>query len=271
MRPGRASATAELVALWRAVADTGVTAVPGFRDPVARRLLGAGTGRLLSAVLRAGIRFPPAEVIPLRVATIDAWLARSVAEGARQVVLLGAGFDTRAWRMPELAGVRVFEVDHPDTQATKRARAAGLPVLAASVTYAPVDFARDRLVDALAAAGHAAEQPTVWIWEGVVMYLLDPAVRSTLGAVRSRWAPGSTLILHYHTPNPPGLVSVARDAMFAALGERHVGLRTPAQIAALLEGLHIVEDTDAADQAARLGADLEVKPAERTSRVAVAR
>jgi methyltransferase (TIGR00027 family) len=271
MRPGRASATAELVALWRAVADTGGTAVPGFRDPVARRLLGPGASRLLGWVLRGRVRFPPAEVIPLRVATIDRWLLRAVADGVGQLVLLGAGFDTRAWRMPELAGVRVFEVDHPDTQATKRARAEGIPVLAASVTYAPVDFARDRLQDALESAGHAADQPTVWIWEGVVMYLLDPAVRSTLDAVRSRWAPGSTLIVHYHTPNPPGLVSVARDLMFAALGEQHVGLRTPAQVAALLDGFEIIEDTDAADQAALLGAPIDVKPAERTSRVVVAR
>ena len=66
---------------------------------------------------------------------------------ARQVVILGAGLDGRAWRMPELRAAVVFEVDHPDTQREKVARAAALVRVAREVRYVPVDFTRDRLDD----------------------------------------------------------------------------------------------------------------------------
>ena len=91
--------------------------------------------------------------------------------GAPQVVILGAGLDGRAWRMPELRDVTVFEVDHPDSQREKAARAAALLRVAREVRFVPVDFTRDRLDEPLAAAGHDPARPTTWIWEGVVMYL----------------------------------------------------------------------------------------------------
>ncbi|WP_431934332.1 class I SAM-dependent methyltransferase [Micromonospora sp. RP3T] len=78
-----------------------------------------------------------------------------------QVVILGAGLDGRAWRMPELAGAAVFEVDQPASQRDKRDRTGALP-------------------DALAAAGHRADMPTTWVWQGVVPYL-----------TRHRWRPRS--------------------------------------------------------------------------------
>lgn len=280
MIAGRASWTAELVAAWRALADAR-TSVPGFHDPLAREMLGPAAARWLRRGEAALARMAPdgrdrmfaaLSVITLRVATIDAQVRLAVAAGARQLVILGAGFDTRAHRMDELAPVRVFEVDHPATQRVKRTRAAPLPERAAELRYVPVDFARDALGEALAAAGHDPDAPTVWVWEGVVMYLRDEALRSTLAAVRGRSGPGSTLILHYHAPDPPGVISAARHALFWALGEAHVGLRSAATIRAELEraGLTVVEDTDAAEQAARLGAPFPVGPRERTSRVAVA-
>ena len=93
------------------------------------------------------------------------------AAASPQVVILGAGLDGRAWRMQELRDVTVFEVDHPDSQRVKRARVSALQQVARDVRFVPVDFTRDRLDDALAAAGHDATRPTTWIWEGVVMYL----------------------------------------------------------------------------------------------------
>ena len=118
--------------------------------------------------------------LALRVAYLDRLVGLAADRlGARQVVILGAGYDTRAARLP-YAGVRYFEVDHPDTQAAKRARLAelpGYPVDAA--TYVSCDFEREDPVVRLAACGLSAREPTLVIWEGVVPYLTEAAVRAT--------------------------------------------------------------------------------------------
>jgi methyltransferase (TIGR00027 family) len=118
--------------------------------------------------------------LALRVAHLDRLVAYAVDRlGARQIVILGAGYDTRAARLPR-AGVRYFEVDHPDTQAAKRDRLAtiiGYPIDAA--TYAPCDFEREDPIDRLRAAGLATGDPTLVLWEGVVPYLTEAAVRAT--------------------------------------------------------------------------------------------
>ena len=117
-----------------------------------------------------------------------------------QLVILGAGLDGRAWRMPELGGTTVFEVDHPDTQRDKRERVAALTQAARDVRFAPVDFTRDNLDDALAAAGHDPALATTWLWEGVVMYLTPADIEATLAIIDHRSAAGSRLIVAYHTP-----------------------------------------------------------------------
>lgn len=118
--------------------------------------------------------------LALRVAYLDRLVGLATDRlGARQVVILGAGYDTRAARLPR-AGVRYFEVDHPDTQAAKRARLAtlsGYPIDAA--IYAPCDFEREDPVERLRAAGLDAKAPTLVLWEGVVPYLSEAAVRAT--------------------------------------------------------------------------------------------
>ncbi len=120
------------------------------------------------------------EWMALRVSWLDRLVGVAVDRvGVRQVVILGAGYDTRAARLP-YAGVRWFEVDHPDTQAAKRerlARIAGYPVDAA--TYAPCDFEREDPIDKLRGAGLSAREATLVIWEGVVPYLTEAAVRAT--------------------------------------------------------------------------------------------
>ncbi len=117
----------------------------------------------------------------------------------RQLVILGAGYDGRAWRMPELAGIKVFEVDHPATQSDKRAHLAELPPATGIVSFVSIDFERESLGAALDRAGHDRSSPTCWIWEGVVMYLTRDAMRATLADIARRSAPGSTLIVNYHT------------------------------------------------------------------------
>lgn len=112
-------------------------------------------------------------------------LARSLQRGVCQYVLLGAGLDTFAYRDPHPAGtLRVFEVDHPATQAWKRAKLAkaGMPV-PSSVTFTPLDFERQTLADGLAAAGFDAALPTFFAWLGVTMYLTSEAIDATLAFV----------------------------------------------------------------------------------------
>jgi methyltransferase (TIGR00027 family) len=129
----------------------------------------------------------------------DAALEDGLRGGARQVVVLGAGLDTRGYRFADrLGGVRFFEVDGPSTQAFKRERVAEVLGRApAHVRYVPVDLASDDLLAALRAHGYAAEAVTVFLWEGVSMYLPAAAVRATLWAVRSHAAPGSVLAFNY--------------------------------------------------------------------------
>jgi methyltransferase (TIGR00027 family) len=155
--------------------------------------------------------------------------------------------------MPELAGVDVLEVDHPDTQALKRERSAALAAKSRSLRFAPLDFERESLDRALEAAGHRASEPTIWLWEGVVMYLRDEAVRSTLGALAARSAPGSTLLVQYNTRegSKPGY-----RLLMWLWGEPHIGLRSPGEIAAELvaAGFEVVSDTGVSDWASRHGA-----------------
>ncbi len=127
--------------------------------------------------------------------------ARAVAGGVRQYVALGAGLDTFAWRNPHRdSGVRVFEVDHPATQAWKRGlmEQGNLPEPPATV-YVPVDFERQSLPAQLSAAGFDAGAPAFFSWLGVVPYLTVEAFRSTLrffGAM----AAGSGVVFDYPLP-----------------------------------------------------------------------
>ena len=103
----------------------------------------------------------------------------------------------RAWRLAELAGVVVYEVDHPDTQAIKLERAARLHPVAREVRFVAVDFGQDDLAARLSEAGFDAGQKSFWLWEGVTMYLNPDDVQKTLATVASLSAPGSQLALTY--------------------------------------------------------------------------
>src|SRR4051812_41855631 len=209
MRAERSSRTAHFVALGRAFADAGLSHVAGFHDPTARVFLSEKGRRSLAKTERAfregkrsmGLEMARtmADMIALRTAAIDAAVRDAIAAGATQLVILGAGYDGRAWRMPELAGVKVFEVDHPATQGDKRARLPELPPPAGTVSFVSIDFERESLDAALDRAGHDRSSPTCWIWEGVVMYLTRDAMQGTLAGIAGRSAPGSTLIVNYHT------------------------------------------------------------------------
>ncbi len=135
--------------------------------------------------------------VQVRTRLLDEALLGFVDAGGAQVLVLGAGFDARAARFADrLQGARVFEVDHPATQARKRALLPEAP----SVRYLPWDFEAQpvrELPAALAALGHDPARPTLTLWEGVTMYLTEGAVDETVRAVRALSAPGSRFVLTY--------------------------------------------------------------------------
>lgn len=151
---------------------------PLFVDPWAEPLAGEGGHDIAR---RLDERFPPMETwLALRVAYLDRLVGLAVDRlSIRQVVILGAGYDTRAARLPR-AGVAFYEVDHPATQAAKRERLAmleGYPLEAA--VYVTCNFEREDPIERLVASGFDAGEPVLVIWEGVVPYLTEPAVRAT--------------------------------------------------------------------------------------------
>jgi methyltransferase (TIGR00027 family) len=181
MQSDRPSRTAQHNALFRALEQR--LPSPLFRDPWAKRFL-RGRYRLAALLPAAAVaraidaRWPgPRAAVCVRTRWIDDAIAAAQTAGLDQIVLLGAGFDARAHRLPGIERVRVFEVDHPATQAMKR-RVVGAE--RAHVTYVPVDLTRDALPDALARAGLLPHARTLLLWEGVTNYLDEPTVDATL-------------------------------------------------------------------------------------------
>ena len=119
------------------------------------------------------------------------------------MVILGAGLDTYAYRTALGESLHVFEVDHPATQTWKRQRLseAAIPV-PSKLTFAPVDFEREALADGLAAVGFDAAQQTFFTWLGVVPYLAEQVILSTLGFIAN--LPGRAHVV-FDYRNPPAL------------------------------------------------------------------
>jgi len=140
---------------------------------------------------------------------MDDVLAEALDHGIRQLVILGAGFDSRAYRFDQLKDrVKVFEVDHPATQQVKMKKLGhilGTGGLPSYITFVPVDFTRETLAARLPECGYTERFKTLFIWEGVTMYLDAPSVDCTLAFVASHSAPGSTIIFDYmcEQPAPP--------------------------------------------------------------------
>ena len=129
---------------------------------------------------------------------IDDYSQACISNGVDQVVILGAGFDSRAYRLRALHKVKVFEVDHPNTQKTKAAKLKTvLKEWPSWVTLVPVDFEKDRLDEKLLAAGYRRDLKTLFIWEGVTPYLTAEAVDRTLSLVVANSSPGSSIIFDY--------------------------------------------------------------------------
>jgi methyltransferase (TIGR00027 family) len=283
----RASSTAEHVALFRAL-ESSRRRGRLFDDPYAARFLrrryrllvrlaklpplGHGLERYIDGRWSGG----PRGSAVVRTRLIDDLLTESLlteslltgspAGGARQVLLLGAGYDSRAYRIPAAATATVFEVDHPATQAAKRRLIQGrLPAERRShVRFVPVDLLHDDLDAALRRAGFAAGASTVVIWEGVTNYLTAEVVDATLRFLAAVTGAGSRIIFTY-------VDSAALDGstQFDGLTEWQAAVRDagepwtfgfdPAALPGYLaeRGLTLTTDLSTRDAAARYFAPLD--------------
>ncbi len=210
-----ASRTAAAVCLMRAYEDARPEGSALLRDPYAHWFLGPAERAAVAAVRWMPDVVPYAEwvsdglvrFVVARHRYMDDALLRARSRGVEQFVILGAGYDMRAYRFADdLAGGTVFEVDHPATARKKArvlaARADELP--AADVVRVEVDFARESFRPALAAAGHRESEPTFFIWEGVSMYLSRADVEGTLATVGSMCPPKSEIVLDLWYPPAGG-------------------------------------------------------------------
>jgi methyltransferase (TIGR00027 family) len=232
-------------------------------DPFAKHLLPAPVALVVGAVgswvCAAPFGAPLEQVlsvgmvrhVELRSLAIDRALGLFLSGASDpQVLLLGAGADARAYRLPELASVPVFEVDHPVTQKQKRRRVEANPTRfapKAKLTYVPVDFERDSLRDALLAAGFDRTKATFVIWEGVTMYLTREAARGTLAVLHELLTREGKLAVTYALPELwplPGPTRPFARAMFSFIGEPLRGLYPPAELAALLTETGFTEPKD---------------------------
>ena len=186
----------------------------------------------------------------------------AVAGGLGQLVILGAGYDSFAWRRPDLLDrLTVLEVDHPATQARKREVTAPSAAGDPPVRFVPVDFERQRLDDALPAGGWWPDAPTFFTWQGVTMYLTDDATFATLAFV-ARSAPGSTIVFQYHVAEdllPSEVLAVRHTAVagMARSDEPWINTYRPSEFVARVGalGFSAVESLGAAELNPRLFAD----------------
>jgi methyltransferase (TIGR00027 family) len=239
VEPGKPSVTALEVTAYRAIGAKHPDPTIRNDDYLAERFLGtkerailraAGSQGVLNALkmdteaawssLGTGQAF--ATAVHARTRYIDGLFKEALASSATQVVILGAGLDSRAYRFADALGrVRVFEVDFPPTQEYKKKRVREvLGSLRPYVTYVPIDFAKEDLATVLNRRGYDQTQKTFFVWEGVTFYIPASAVDATLRFVANHSAPGSRIVFDYFLES--GLTTPGVSALnkrLAALGE----------------------------------------------------
>lgn len=237
MREGRPSATAQRVAMRRAPHQL-LDNPKVLDDPLALKIIGRGAAETLSGGSKIADALGTVYIrafMVVRSRFAEDELARAVSRGTEQYVVLGAGLDTFAYRNP-YPNLRVFEVDHPATQAWKRQRLETEGILIPpSVTFAPVDFEMQTLAEGLRAAGFQLDQPAFFSWLGVTPYLKPDTVLSTLRLIVTM-SKENAVVFDYTVPRSSlSLLSkVAFDILsnrVAAAGEPFQGFFEPAQLA----------------------------------------
>jgi len=243
----RFSRTAEGAALLRAAHQT-LEGGRVFRDPYACAILGL-TPEEAAARVGADEGYRRMRLfIAARSRFAEDKIAAAAVRGVRQVVVLGAGLDTFGLRNPHAGeGVRVFEADHPATQAWKRERMKAMGVDAPSLFFAPVDFERDDLGDALAKAGVDRAAPIFFMWLGVTPYLTPAAIMATLRVAAA--APGAEVVFDYSEgrERQAGEARAFHEALqkgVASVGEPMIGFLDPAELSRDLAALGMSEQED---------------------------
>ena len=252
MEDGGPSVTARRVAAHR----LGFTRVPAaYGDPAA--------DEALAADVAAGREAPASRMhdyLAARTSFFDRMVVAAIARDARQIVIGGAGYDGRAFRYAK-PGVRWFEVDHPATQRDKRDRLERLGIATPQVRFVAADFTRDPVADRLLAAGLDAEAPSLFVLEGVAVYLAPAVLETVLDQFRQVAAVGSRLAISVSLSRDHDADARARfQASVAALGEPVRSTLDAAQAEDLLAstGWRIMaghgdpDDQDAAAKRARL-------------------
>jgi methyltransferase (TIGR00027 family) len=262
-----ASRTATVVTLWRGIESARPRRTRLFEDPLAPAFLGwrfrwalrlarlPVVGGAVPWSLVDGHWAGPRGTVAVRTRYIDDRLGEAIRRGVEQVVILGAGFDSRAYRIPGIARARVFEVDHPATQAEKRRRLGRrFATLPPHVTLVPVDFTTDTLHATLPRAGYRTDATTFVILEGVTHYLPAEAVDVVFRFVARSVAAGSQMVFTYiHRGALDGSVKFPRAnqtlATVRGLGEPYTFGFAPAELPSYLagRGLRLVEDVGASD------------------------
>lgn len=227
-------------------------------DPLAARLLDVTVDELNELgrpgeggheeILRLGVGDRPRRLFfAARSRFAEDRVAAAVAAGVRQVVILGAGLDTFAYRHSH-SGLRVFEVDHPATQAWKSERLAASGIdLPEGLSFVPVDFETDTLATRLADAGFSRSDSAVFVWLGVVYYLTPDAADGTLEYI-ARQSGSVEVIFDYLADTDEDRAQLrARAERAAAVGEPWFSYFAPDDIAARLRALGF---TDVEDHAA---------------------
>jgi methyltransferase (TIGR00027 family) len=237
-------------------------AVPGFSDPFALQLLPddcrAAVERRIRHEWPRGRREAMLGVVASATEHLMGPRTVEIDDGLRlmprgfQLVIVGAGLDSRVYRMRELSESIAFEIDHPATQAFKRQRTARLEPCTRELRHVAIDFSKERLGDALGRAGHSTTVPTAWVFEGVISYLTRSEVESSIEAMAARSAQGSRLLTTYNEPNwVRGLFAFAT----ARAGEPQRASFSPAQMRGILEqrGFMVLSDRDGVDRARHVG------------------
>jgi methyltransferase (TIGR00027 family) len=267
MQHGQASVTALGAAGHRAahqVLERGFV----FADPLALRILGSEADGAIALAKerpeRRGLRL----FIAMRSRFAEDSARRAIDKGVRQILVLGAGLDTFAYRLEPTHELRIFELDHPATQAEKRRRLSEAQIAEPThVSYVAHDFESGSMTVALKAAGLDPDRGAFVLWLGVTPYLTEEAVFATLGELAS-WPGGAEVVFDY--TNPPEAVDEPNARNFhREMAERVAASGEPfrcyfdspnLQARARELGFSDIEDLDRAALVARYLPHLPVAP-----------
>lgn len=176
-----------------------------FDDPVAKELVGAPIRFLMQFAGTRNFTVQQTDAVAkgiygvqvCRTRFIDDVVQTAISQGIEQLVILGAGYDTRPYRLPQIKNVKVFEVDLPAVQEDKKERLQKyLGRLPDHVTFIPIDFDTQALEAVFSGTAFNSGKPAIFVWEGVTQYIQEESVRQTLAFV-GKSAPGSIIVFTY--------------------------------------------------------------------------